>query len=68
LPEVVGDAGVIIDAEDESALREALLRFADDPVFWQSRAAACLEQARRFSWQRCAEQTLAVYRKVIAES
>lgn len=68
LPEVVGDAGVIIDAEDESALREALLRFADDPIFWQSRAAACLEQARRFSWQRCAEQTLAVYRKVLAES
>lgn len=68
LPEVVGNAGVIIDAEDESALREALLRFADDPVFWQSRAAACLEQARRFSWQRCAEQTLAVYRKVLAES
>jgi alpha-1,3-rhamnosyl/mannosyltransferase len=68
LPEVVGDAGVIIDAEDESALREALLRFANDPAFWQERAAASLQRARGFSWQRCSEQTLAVYRKVIAQS
>jgi alpha-1,3-rhamnosyl/mannosyltransferase len=68
LPEVVGDAGVIIDAEDESALREALLRFVEDPAFWQNRAAASLQRAGSFSWQRCAEQTLAVYRKVIAQS
>jgi alpha-1,3-rhamnosyl/mannosyltransferase len=68
LPEVVGDAGVIIDASDESGLREALHRFADDPAFWQKRAAASLQRARGFSWQRCAEQTLAVYRKVIAQS
>ncbi len=68
LPEVVGDAGVIIDAEDEPALREALQRFADDSAFWQDRAAASLQRASGFSWQRCAEQTLAVYRKVIAQS
>lgn len=68
LPEVVGDAGVIIDAEDERALREALLRFAEDPAFWQERAAASLQRASGFSWQRCAEQTLAVYRKVLAGS
>jgi alpha-1,3-rhamnosyl/mannosyltransferase len=68
LPEVVGDAGVIIDAEDETALREALLRFAEDPAFWQERAAASLQRASGFSWQRCAEQTLAVYRKVLEGS
>lgn len=68
LPEVVGDAGVIIDAEDETALRETLLRHAEDPAFWQDRAASCLQQAGRFSWRRCAEQTLAVYRRVLAES
>jgi alpha-1,3-rhamnosyl/mannosyltransferase len=68
LPEVVGDAGVIIDASDETGLREALQRFADDPAFWQDRAAAGSRRAAGFSWQRCAEQTLAVYRKVLAES
>ena len=68
LPEVVGEAGVIIDAEDETALRESLLRHAEDHAFWHDRAASCLQQASRFSWQRCAEQTLAVYRKVLSES
>ena len=68
LPEVVGDAGVIIDASDEVALRDALRRFADDPAFWQDRAAASLQRAGGFSWQRCAKQTLDVYRRVLAES
>ena len=68
LPEVVGDAGVIIDASDEVALRDALRRFADDPAFWHDRAAASLQRASGFSWQRCAEQTLDVYRRVLAES
>ena len=68
LPEVVGDAGVIIDARDEVALRDALRRFADDSAFWHDRAAASLQRASGFSWQRCAEQTLDVYRRVLAES
>jgi alpha-1,3-rhamnosyl/mannosyltransferase len=68
LPEVVGDAGVIIDARDEVALRDALRRFADDPAFWHDRAAASLQRASGFSWQRCAEETLDVYRRVLAES
>ena len=68
LPEVVGEAGVIIDAEDERGLREALLRFDEDAAYWQGRASASLTQASRFSWRRCAEQTLAVYRQVLAQA
>ena len=68
LPEVVGDAGVVIDANDEAALLEALLRFTEDRAFWHERATACLQRSAAFSWQRCADQTLAVYRRVLAES
>jgi alpha-1,3-rhamnosyl/mannosyltransferase len=68
LPEVVGHAGIVIDASDEQALRENLLRLDQDAGFWRERAAASLAQARTFSWQRCAEQTLGVYRKVIANA
>jgi alpha-1,3-rhamnosyl/mannosyltransferase len=66
LPEVVGDAGVKIDAQDERALREALQRLDEDDAFRTARAAASLRQAARFSWQRCAAETLAIYRKVLA--
>jgi alpha-1,3-rhamnosyl/mannosyltransferase len=66
LPEVVGDAGIKIDAQDEGALREALRRLDEDAAFRQARAQASLAQAARFSWKRCASETLAVYRRVLA--
>jgi glycosyltransferase involved in cell wall biosynthesis len=66
LPEVVGAAGVQIAADDEAGLRAALLRFDGDPAFWQQRAEASLLQASQFSWERCARETLAIYRKVLA--
>jgi alpha-1,3-rhamnosyl/mannosyltransferase len=68
LPEVVGGAGVQIQANDDAGLRDALRRFDEDPAFWAGHAAASLEQAARFSWQRCARETLAVYRQVLAQA
>jgi alpha-1,3-rhamnosyl/mannosyltransferase len=68
LPEVVGGAGVQIEANDDAGLRDALRRFDEDPAFWAGHAAASLEQAARFSWQRCARETLAVYRQVLAQA
>ena len=65
LPEVVGTAGVQIAADDDAGLREALRRFDEDLSFWQQRAEASLAQADRFSWERCARETLAIYRKVV---
>jgi alpha-1,3-rhamnosyl/mannosyltransferase len=65
LPEVVGAAGVQIAADDDLGLREALLRFDEDPAFWMQRAQASLDQASQFSWERCARETLDIYRKVI---
>jgi glycosyltransferase involved in cell wall biosynthesis len=67
LPEVVGSAGILIHAEDISGLQQALLRFEEDSAYWNEKTAACLAQAARFSWQRCARETLAIYRKVYAE-
>jgi alpha-1,3-rhamnosyl/mannosyltransferase len=65
LPEVVGAAGVQIAAHDDLGLREALLRFNEDPAFWAQRAQAGLAQACQFSWERCARETLEIYREVI---
>ena len=68
LPEVVGEAGVQIDAADESGLCAALRRFNEDAAWWNARAVASLAQAQRFSWARCARETLGVYRKVLDEA
>jgi len=68
LPEVVGNAGVMIDPHDTSALRDAMLRLAEDPIHWSERQAAALQQSSRFSWSRCAKETLAIYRAVLARA
>ena len=68
LPEVVGNAGELIEPTDGPGLVTLLKRLDEDPNHWKGRAEACLSRAATFSWQRCAEETLAVYRKVLTSS
>ena len=65
LPEVAGDAAVMHDPMDTDALRNAMKRLIDDRAFWLQKAAASLNQAALFSWERCAKETIAVYRKAL---
>jgi alpha-1,3-rhamnosyl/mannosyltransferase len=64
LPEVAGDAALLIDPTDESVLVEALQRILDDRALRAQLSARGLERAARFSWARAAAETLAVYRRV----
>jgi alpha-1,3-rhamnosyl/mannosyltransferase len=68
LPEVVGDAGEMVEPTDAEGLTTLLQRLADDRAHWQQRAELCRQRASEFSWERCAQETLAVYRKVLANS
>jgi glycosyltransferase involved in cell wall biosynthesis len=61
LPEVVGQAGLLVDPANEAALaagRDAVLSNADLAA---SLRQAGLMQAARFSWDRLARETLAAY-------
>ncbi len=62
LPEVVGDAGVLVDPHDEAALSRTLEALLSDPDRRARLASSGLERSREFSWERCARQTLDVYR------
>lgn len=65
IPEVAGDAAVMVDPQDRRVLREAIARIAADETYWRDRAERGLARARRFTWQRCAAETFAVYREVL---
>ncbi|MEN9985435.1 MAG: hypothetical protein RI925_937 [Pseudomonadota bacterium] len=65
LPEVVGDAGVQVAPDDVDAMREGLHRLLDDRDEARRRAELGLVQATAFSWEKCAAETLAVYRRVL---
>lgn len=68
LPEVAGDAAVLVDPEDEEAAVEALLEVTTDGPARAARIAAGLARAARFTWDETARRTLAVYRRVLGGS
>jgi len=65
LPEVVGQAGTMIDPLSVGDLADAIQEVLEDRVVAQDMRQRGLERASQFSWQRCAEETLAVYRQVL---
>ena len=67
LPEVVGDAGVLVDPLDEDALLAALLELADDPEARARLGAQARERAQRFAWRAAAEAIRATYARVAAQ-
>ncbi len=60
LPEIVGDAALLCDPEDVESIAAGLRQGLTDEPLRQRLQTAGPEQAARFSWQRCAEQTFAV--------
>jgi alpha-1,3-rhamnosyl/mannosyltransferase len=65
LPEVTGGAAILIDPDDIDGLTEAIQKGLEDDL-WRARARECgLAVARRFNWERCAEQTVSVYSHVL---
>lgn len=63
LPEVVGDAALLIEPEPE-AIAAALVRVLGSPDLRADLALRGPHRARAFTWRRTAEQTLAVYREI----
>jgi glycosyltransferase involved in cell wall biosynthesis len=66
LPEVVGEAGLLVDPRDPRELAGALRRLAGDPALRQTMSQAGLRRAAGFSWERAARETLAVYATITA--
>ncbi|HPC47980.1 MAG TPA: glycosyltransferase, partial [Deltaproteobacteria bacterium] len=69
LPEVVGDAGVLVPPGDAQALARAIAGLLDDPQRRETLARAGYERVRRhFTWRNTAERVVEVYREAIEDS
>lgn len=64
LPEVVGDAGLLVTPNDAEELAVAMSRVLGDEKLRRELRDKGLVRAQIFSWQRAARETLAVYRQV----
>jgi glycosyltransferase involved in cell wall biosynthesis len=65
IPEVVGDAGLLLDPLDVAAWTEAVTRVACSPELRRSLRAAGIARAAAFTWERTARITLDVYRQAL---
>lgn len=65
IPEVVGDAGLLLDPDDEQAWADAIDRVTGDPAYAARVRDAGLSRARTFSWNRTARETARVYRALL---
>jgi glycosyltransferase involved in cell wall biosynthesis len=65
LPEVAGDAAVLVDPYDVASIAEGIRRAVTDEPLRQQLIARGRARAREFSWARAAADTLAVYREVL---
>jgi glycosyltransferase involved in cell wall biosynthesis len=62
LPEVVGNAGITIDPKQPDELCQAMLDVVNDSQLRAQMSLLSVEQASKFSWKKCAEQTVEVYK------
>jgi glycosyltransferase involved in cell wall biosynthesis len=61
LPEVAGDAAVLIEPGDTAALAAAITRLATEPAARDELVAKGRARAALFTWERCAELTAGAY-------
>ena len=63
IPEVAGDAALLVDPEDTEELASALNRLADDEALRQDLARKGRERAADFTWESAVERTWNVYQE-----
>jgi glycosyltransferase involved in cell wall biosynthesis len=68
LPEVVGDAAILVDPSNVSAWRDALVQLLLEPNHRAALRAAGLQRAQRFDYVHTAHTTIEAYRNVINQA
>jgi glycosyltransferase involved in cell wall biosynthesis len=67
LPEVVGDAALVVDPENDEAIAASIARVLDEPDLAQLLRQTGQERAAAFTWEACAQATLTVYHELLGE-
>ncbi len=65
LPEVVGDAGIMVDPSDAEALCQAMLDLYHSAELRRQMSMKGIQRAASFSWERCVRETVQAYRRAL---
>lgn len=64
LPEVVGKAGILLDAQDQESLVKYMWKLYSDDVYRNELSEKSIEQAKKFSWEKTVQQHIDIYREI----
>jgi glycosyltransferase involved in cell wall biosynthesis len=65
MPEIAGDAALLVDPMSAPSIADGLLQLAGNPTLRAEKIQHGLVNARRFSWTNTAEKVLGIYEKVL---
>lgn len=66
MPEVAGEAGLLVDPRDTGSIAEGLRRLADDTGLREQLTQAGLARAQEFSWEKSVDSTWRVYQELLS--
>ena len=65
LPEVVGKAGILVNPKNLNEIVNAIKKFIKDNSLKKEMKNKSIEQAKKFSWNKEARETLRIYKKIL---
>jgi glycosyltransferase involved in cell wall biosynthesis len=68
IPEIIGEAGILIEPNDHSAWADEIYRMISDSSIRESYSQKALERAKQFTWEKTARETKRIYEKVLGSS
>lgn len=68
IPEIVGDAALLVNPYDEGQIRNAMLTILTDPLRRKMLEEAGLQRARRYNWKHTANRHLDIYQRLAAQT
>lgn len=67
LPEVVGDAGIMLDPKDADGLCQSLLEIYSKSYWREEMSLKSLEQSKRFTWDKCCQKIVDAYKNALED-
>ena len=68
MPEVIGQAGILISPKDERVWAQNIIKILRDRGLAQTLSQMGIRQAKKFSWEETAQKTIAVYKEVLNDN
>ena len=65
MPEVAGDAAVLVDPVDGTSIAEGLQRLTTDPGLREDLVRKGIERSREFTWEKAVNETWNVYQELL---